>query len=105
MERNKEQEYQRAKDRVRELRKFYNHLSSYLVVITFLGALNYYSNGWSYMWFLWAVFGWGVGICFDAVKAFQLNPMFNKNWEERKIREFMEKEEFKERKQQRQRWE
>ena len=74
------------------MRKFYGHLTSYTIVITALGALNYYVNEWSYMWFLWAAFGWGIGLFFQAIKTFNLNPFFGKDWEERKIREYMDKE-------------
>lgn len=89
---DKENRYIRAKERVEELKKFYSNLTSYVVVISFLAAINYYTNEWSYAWFLWAAFGWGIGIVFHAVKAYQWNPFFNKNWEERKIKEFMDKD-------------
>ncbi|PRX54313.1 2TM domain-containing protein [Flagellimonas meridianipacifica] len=88
-----EAKYIKAKERVAKMRKFYGSLTWYLVVITGLGALNYYLNEWSYMWFLWAAFGWGIGLFFQAIKAFNLNPFFGKAWEERKIREYMDKEE------------
>ena len=87
---DKENKYFRAKERVEELKKFYSNLTSYVLVIAFLAAINYYTNGWSYAWFLCAAFGWGIGIVFHAVKAFQWNPLFNKDWEERKIKEFMD---------------
>ncbi len=45
------------------------------------------------MWFLWAAFGWGIGLAFKAVKVFGLNPFLSRDWEERKIREFMEEDE------------
>ncbi len=84
--------YLRAKERVAEVKKFYTSLISYLFVISFLAALNYYVNEWHYAWFLWAAFGWGIGLVFHAIKAFELNPFFGKGWEERKIREYMEED-------------
>ncbi len=84
--------YLRAKTRVEELRKFYGHLTSYTLVISGLTGLNYYIDRWAYMWFLWAAFGWGIGLIFHALRTFNLNPFFGKKWEDRKIREFMEKE-------------
>ena len=90
---NSESNYQRAKERVEELKKFYSHLLSYIVVNIFLAAVNYYSNQWAYPWFLWVTAGWGIGGICDALKAYQINPMFNKDWEERKIKSFMEEEE------------
>ncbi len=87
--------YQRARERVEELKKFYNNLSSYIIVIALLAGLNYYQNEWRYAWFLWPAFGWGIGLIFHAIKAFKFNPMFDKDWEERKIRKFMEEEQDK----------
>jgi hypothetical protein len=55
--------------------------------------VNYYSNQWENPWFLWVLGGWGIGLIFDALKAYQINPMFNKDWEERKIKSFMKEEE------------
>lgn len=90
---DKESKYIRAKERVDELKKFYANLTSYVLVISVLALINYLTNGFSYMWFLWAAFGWGIGIFFHAMKTFNLNPFFGKGWEERKIKEFMEEEE------------
>ncbi|NND63974.1 MAG: 2TM domain-containing protein [Flavobacteriaceae bacterium] len=90
---NKENKYLRAKERVAEIKKFYTSLLFYVVFIAFLGALNYYTNEWRYMWFLWAAFGWGIGLIFQAAKAFKIMPFMNKNWEERKIKEFMDEDE------------
>lgn len=90
---SKESKYIRAKERVDQLKKFYGNLTSYVVVITGLAVLNYYTNEWSYMWFLWAAFGWGIGILFHAIGTFNLNPFFGRDWEERKIKEYMDKDE------------
>jgi hypothetical protein len=90
---NREQRYFKAKEKVDAMRKFYSSLLSYVVFIALLGALNYWINEWSYPWFLWAAFGWGIGLVFQALKAFNLNPFFGRDWEEKKIRELMEKEE------------
>ena len=86
------EKYAKARERVEEIKKFYSNLLSYIVFITFLGGLNYYVNSWRNPWFLWAAFGWGLGILFHALKVFRWNPLFNKEWEERKIKEFMNDE-------------
>ncbi|RZS93341.1 2TM domain-containing protein [Aquimarina brevivitae] len=93
---NEEKRYQRAKERVDDLKKFYNNLISYVIFITFLAFVNYYTNGMSwdgYLWFLWAAFGWGIGLAFHAAKVFRINPVYDKNWEEKKIKKYMEEEE------------
>lgn len=35
----------------------------------------------------------GIGVLFHGLKVFNYMPFFGKNWEEQKIKEFMEKEE------------
>ncbi len=89
---NRESKYLRAKDRVETLKKFYSNLTSYVIVISILAGINYWTNEWRYMWFLWAAFGWGIGLTIHAFKVFGLSPFFGSNWEERKIQEFMDEE-------------
>jgi hypothetical protein len=89
---NKDSQYFRAKERVAEIKKFYSSIFFYVIFIGFLAGLNYYTNEWRYPWFLWAAFGWGIGLAFQAAKAFGWNPILGKDWEERKIKEFMEEE-------------
>lgn len=91
-EENREHKYLRAKERVEKLRKFYGNLTSYVLVISLLAGINYWTNDWNYMWFLWAAFGWGIGLTFHAISVFDLNPFFGREWEERKIKEFMKEE-------------
>ncbi len=89
---DKQNRYLRAKKRVEKIKKFYTSLVSYVIFISILAAINYYTNEWRYMWFLWAAFGWGIGLMFQAAEAYQWNPFMGKNWEERKLKEFMEEE-------------
>ena len=88
----KDDAYYKAKNRVKEMKKFYTSLMSYVVFISLLAGLNYYVDQWRHPWFLWAAFGWGIGIIFHAAKAFDWNPFFGKDWEERKMKELMDEE-------------
>ena len=89
---DKENKYLKAKEHVDGLKKFYTSLMFYIIFISLLAGLNYYMNEFSYPWFLWVAFGWGIGLIFHAFKTFQWLPYMNKKWEERKIKEFMEKD-------------
>ena len=97
MENNKDR-YHKAKERVKELREFYSHLFSYILVNIFVAGINYYSNQWEYPWFLWVTFGWGIGLLFNALRVYRLHPFYDDEWEEKKIKEYMEKDKH-------QRWE
>ncbi len=88
----KDSKYFKAKERVAEIKKFYSGLMVYAIVISGLAGLNYYTNEFHYPWFLWAAAGWGIGLFFQAAKAFEWNPFYGKDWEDRKIKEFMDKD-------------
>jgi hypothetical protein len=85
---NDSNKYIRAKKRVDELKGFYGNLIAYCVVIPFLIFVNY-QTAWGYKWFWFPVFGWGLGIVIQAFKVFG----YGTDWEERKIREIMNKDE------------
>ncbi|GIZ14416.1 2TM domain-containing protein [Capnocytophaga catalasegens] len=91
METTNENAYKKAQKRVKKLKKFYNHLFSYLIINSFLVGLNLYQNPHN-PWSLWVIFGWGIGLTSHALRVFAPDIFFGKNWEERKIRELMEQE-------------
>jgi hypothetical protein len=50
---------------------FYVHLSSYIMVNLFLAAIWYFTSGPStFPWFIFPLFGWGIGIVAHGVSAF-----------------------------------
>ncbi|UZO80333.1 2TM domain-containing protein [Aquimarina sp. ERC-38] len=89
---NETEKYYLAKKRVEEEKAFYQNLISYLIFTFLFGGFNYYVNQWDYPWFLWGALGWGIGVAFHAMKTFQILPFLGKDWEQRKIREYMEQE-------------
>lgn len=80
--------YRKASRRVKDLKEFYGNLTSYCIIIPFLAILNIVTAP-GYLWFLWPALGWGIGIAFHAISVFGIG----KSWEERKIKELMEKDE------------
>ena len=86
--------YIRAKERVVVIKKFYAKVLRGVFAIIVVGGINYYLNEWRTPWFLWVVFGISLSILLRAIKIFNLNPLFGKDWEERKVREFMNNDRF-----------
>jgi two-component system, LytTR family, sensor kinase len=84
---NPENAYFKAKQRVKEIKEFYGNLISYAVVIPFLIFINYYTY-WDFQWFWFPLFGWGIGLTIHGFSVFG----YGSSWEERKIRELMEKD-------------
>ena len=84
-------QYLRARNHVDELKGFYYSLLSYCLVIPFLIFVNY-KTFWNVQWFWFPMFGWGIGICIQAYRVFVRNGLFGRNWEKRKMDEFMRNE-------------
>lgn len=80
----------KAKKKVEDIKKFYAHLTSYIMVNTFLIFLNLLTNG-HFMWSLIVVFAWGIGLVSHAMQVYNYNFFLGKDWEDKKIREYMEK--------------
>ena len=82
--------YHQARRRVLQLKGFYSHLASFVVVNAGLVVINLlFTPG--YLWFLWPLFGWGIGLLSHAAGVFRPFRLFARDWEERKIREYMDK--------------
>ncbi len=84
---NEQDAYYRAKKHVEEIKGFYGNLISYCLVIPFLMFINY-KTYWDFQWFWFPMLGWGMGIIFHGFSVFG----YGKTWEERKIKELLEKE-------------
>ena len=85
------EKYQNAKKQVEEIKGFYSHLLSYVLVIGVLIFINLrYSP--QYLWFLWTAVGWGIGLFFHGNKVFNWLPFIGKEWEQKKLQQFMEEE-------------
>lgn len=82
--------YMRAKHRVKELKEFYGNLIAYCIIIPVLIFINYRTY-WEFQWFWFPMLGWGLGLTFHAFSVFG----YSSRWEEKKIREIMEKEQQK----------
>jgi sensor histidine kinase YesM len=91
-ERDLDDAYIQARKHVEKLKDFYYNLLSYCLVIPFLAFINW-KTSWQFQWFWFPMFGWGIGLAFHAMRVFFESGRFGRNWEERKIREFMEQEE------------
>lgn len=87
-------QYIKARKHVEKLKEFYYNLLSYCLVIPFLAFINW-KTSWQFQWFWFPMFGWGIGLAFHAMSVFFEDGRFGRNWEERKIREYMEQEERK----------
>lgn len=83
--------YEKAAKRVEELKGFYGNLISYCIFIPFLFLINWKTSP-NYYWAFWPMFGWGIGVIAHGIQVFGIG----RDWEEKQIKKFMQKEESKE---------
>lgn len=86
----------KARKKVEDIKGFYKHLAAYVLVNIFLlvmQAINLEPGEtfWSWGTFVTAL-SWGVGLLAHWLSVFSRNVFFSKNWEERKIQEYMEQQ-------------
>ncbi|MEE9407297.1 MAG: 2TM domain-containing protein [Polaribacter sp.] len=101
MENTTDKRFIKAKERIEELKEFYKHVSAYVLVNLFLAFVWNFSfkifgnfiisnqfdgDGFTHIP-IWLI--WGVFLLFHALKTFGFLNLFNKDWEEKKIEEFM----------------
>ena len=86
-----EDKYRKAQKRVEDLKGFYGNLTSYIIVNTGLMILNLVTSP-KQLWFIYPLLGWGIGVAIHAMKVFNYMPILNRDWEEKKIKELMEKD-------------
>ena len=94
------EKYERAKKKMEDIKGFYTHLVVYLIVNTMLilVQLGIFTRGFYGIEFPeWSVFStpffWGIGLFFHGLYVFLHRFRFFKDWEERKIKEYMDKDE------------
>ncbi|MBY8961708.1 2TM domain-containing protein [Flavobacterium sp. D11R37] len=89
-----ESSYFKAQKKVEEIKSFYGHLSSYILVNIGLTIINLITSPGS-LWFIYPALGWGVGLAVHGMSVFNFLPFLGKDWEDRKIRQYMEQEQNK----------
>lgn len=88
--------YEMAHKKVKKLKNFYVHLIVYILVNSYLLIMKYIrldagENFVSFGTFSTAFF-WGIGLVAHAFSVFVPYFVLGKEWEEKKVRQYMEKE-------------
>ena len=97
--------FRNARKRVEAIKNFHKHLLVYFIlsIVLFMGrdyVLQFFQNKsidknftkWI-DWNILIVLGfWGIGLLFQASKAFQYKLKFIENWEKRQLEKFMKEQ-------------
>ncbi len=89
---DEQERYARARRRIEEIRGFYEHLVIYIAVNLILFGINMLFSPDSF-WFFWVTLFWGIGLVIHGFGVYVEGRIFGREWEGRKIREYMEREE------------
>ena len=81
--------YIEAKRHVDSVKGFYIHLFVFSCVMAGLIAINVGTK--TEWWAQWPLIGWGVGVLGHAVAVFMPFRLFGRDWEEKKIKERLER--------------
>jgi uncharacterized integral membrane protein len=96
MTREEQIQYERALKRVKKIKGFYTHLLVYLVInlLIFIINMQNLKTGESYFKLenFFTAFFWGIGLAAHGLSTFGGEIFFGSDWEEKKIKELMEKE-------------
>ena len=88
--------YERATKRVKRIKSFYTHAVVYVVINIMIVIINIQNMDAGESYFQWqnftTLFFWGIGLLAHALSVFTQNFFLGKDWEERKIKELMEKD-------------
>lgn len=92
-----DERYNMAYRRVKRIKGFYVHALVYVLVNAFIiiSSFNRSELG-SEIFFRWETFStalfWGIGLVAHGMSVFGRDLFFGHDWEERKIKEFMDKD-------------
>ncbi|MCB9038985.1 MAG: 2TM domain-containing protein [Lewinellaceae bacterium] len=83
-------EYQAARSRVREKKRFYRRLGIFVALSVFFLLLNVLTSFGSW-WFMWPILGMGLGIAIKYFKIFGFPGVgsIDEDWEDREMEKEM----------------
>lgn len=96
-----DESYNRAYRKVKKIKGFYSHLKVYIIVnaIIIISSLNrdFVGNHFELRGFQnWEIYStafyWGIALAIHAFTVFGPDIFFNKDWEDKKIKKYMDKE-------------
>lgn len=73
-----------AFSQVRAIQRFWHGVLSYVVVMSFLVAVNLITSP-RYLWVIWPALGWGLGLVMRGLRIFRILPWFGPEWERREV--------------------
>ncbi len=93
---NEQKRLDLAKKRVKRIKGFYSHTLVYIVINLMIVVINVQDlePGESYFQYknFFTLFFWGIGLTVHGLSVFLPDFILGQNWEEKKIKEIMERD-------------
>ena len=84
------EKYKRAREKVQELKGFYTHLLTFILVNLGLFVVNLATSPQSW-WFYYVTIFWGIGLAVHAFTVFGTGAFLGSEWEKKKTKEYVER--------------
>jgi len=86
MEREFHEQYEYARDRIKQKKRLYYHFVFFMLASIFLIAASYFLDiGISIHWCVWGITLWSFFFVLHFIKVFITDRFMNKNWERDQI--------------------
>ena len=86
MEREFHEQYEYARDRIKQKKRLYYHFVFFMLVSIFLiAASNFFNIGLDLYWCIWGITIWSFFFVLHFIKVFITDRFMNKNWERDQI--------------------
>lgn len=79
-----------ARKYIERLRDFYQLLAIAVIVVAISMIVNFATGG--RLWFYWVILGFAIAIAFSALDTFGRNLWLGREWQERKVREYLDRQ-------------
>ncbi|WP_194852382.1 histidine kinase [Nonlabens antarcticus] len=81
-----------ARERVKNIKQFYDELLRFIIILLFLGILNWLTT--SFPWVIFPAVGMGIGLFFQYMRNFDKEFFLGKKWNKNKLDKLMNDQNF-----------
>lgn len=79
-----------AQQQVADIKAFYAHVVAYVLVMSFLVAVNFVDG--PELWVHWPALAWGLGVLVHAAAVYNLGGWLGPHWENRQLHKVLARE-------------